>query len=314
MGYKLRVVLPLLLATTAPAVARPLHQFNGLALASPGDRIATIESAEEPDAATEARGTIVLRSARDGHVLARIDPCASCGYSGLSFGPNGQLAFVARDRKTGTATLMVQGNKAARRLASVNGLAAQPRWSPDGRRIALLVTLGARKETGATQAGAREVGEIGSTNDEQRIAIVPVAGGALRLVSPADRFVYEYDWTPDGRGFVATSAKGNGDANWWVATIDAIDATSGALRTIVAPSTQVNFPRVSPDGRTVAFIGGLMSDFGSVGGDVWTAPFAGGEARDVTPAYRGSFTSLDVGCDWPARHRADRRQERDRVG
>ena len=292
MGYRLGVVLPLLFVTTAPAVARPLHQFTDLALAPAGDRIATIDSASEPDAASEARGVIVIRQAGDGHILARLDPCKTCGYSGLAFGPDGQLAFVARDRKAGTATLMVQQGASARRLASVSGLAAEPRWSPDGHSIALLVTVGARKETGATQAGARQVGEIGSANDEQRIAIVPAAGGAMRTVSPADRFVYEYDWTPDGKGFVATSAKGNGDANWWVATVDAIDAGSGAVRTIVAPQTQVNFPRVSPDGRTVAFIGGLMSDFGSIGGDVWTVPFAGGEATNITPGYRGSFTSL----------------------
>ena len=47
---------------------------------------------------------------------------------------------------------------------------------------------------------------------------------------------------------------------------------------------QLDFPRVSPDGRTVAFIGGLMSDFGSVGGDVYTVPVAGGEPTDITPA------------------------------
>jgi dipeptidyl aminopeptidase/acylaminoacyl peptidase len=35
-----------------------------------------------------------------------------------------------------------------------------------------------------------------------------------------------------------------------------------------------------------------MSDFGSVGGDVYTVPMGGGEPRDVTPNYRGSFTSL----------------------
>ena len=49
---------------------------------------------------------------------------------------------------------------------------------------------------------------------------------------------------------------------------------------------------MSPDGKTVAFIGGLMSDFGSVGGDVWTVPAAGGTPTDVTPHYKGSFTSL----------------------
>jgi dipeptidyl aminopeptidase/acylaminoacyl peptidase len=289
----LRVVLPLLLATTAPAVAQPLHQFGGLALSLAGDRVATIDSVDEPDSAAEGRGTIVVRSASGGQILSRIDPCKSCGYSGLSYGPAGQLAYVARDRKAGTATLMVQEGDSARSLASVNGLAAQPRWSPDGKSIALLVTVGARKETGAAQAGAREVGEIGESYDEQRIAIVHVTGGgALRIVSPADRFVYEYGWTPDGKGFVATTAKGNGDANWWVATIDAIDAKTGALRTIAAPKTQANFPRVSPDGRTVAFIGGLMSDFGSVGGDVWTVPVAGGDPVNRTPGYHGSFTSL----------------------
>jgi dipeptidyl aminopeptidase/acylaminoacyl peptidase len=49
---------------------------------------------------------------------------------------------------------------------------------------------------------------------------------------------------------------------------------------------------VSPDGRTVAFIGGLMSDFGSVGGDVYAVALAGGAPRNLTPGFRGSFTSL----------------------
>ena len=32
-------------------------------------------------------------------------------------------------------------------------------------------------KSGATQAGVRQVGEIGEANDEQRIAIVPLSGG-----------------------------------------------------------------------------------------------------------------------------------------
>ncbi len=100
----------------------------------------------------------------------------------------------------------------------VKGVANTARWSPDGASIALLATVGAKKQTGAVEAGARQVGEIGVEEDAQRIALAPAAGGVLRLVSPPDSYVYEYDWMPDGRGFVATSAKGNGDNNWWVAT------------------------------------------------------------------------------------------------
>ena len=55
---------------------------------------------------------------------------------------------------------------------------------------------------------------------------------------------------------------------------------------------QINAPHVSPDGKTVAFIGGIMSDFGSVGGDLYTVPLAGGQATDVTPGAALSVNSL----------------------
>jgi prolyl oligopeptidase PreP (S9A serine peptidase family) len=54
----------------------------------------------------------------------------------------------------------------------------------------------------------------------------------------------------------------------------------------------MNYPRTSPDGRKVAFIGGLMSDFGSVGGDIYTVDVGGGEPVDITPGFKGSFTSI----------------------
>jgi hypothetical protein len=46
---------------------------------------------------------------------------------------------------------------------------------------------------------------------------------------------------------------------------------------------QIADPVVSRDGKTVAFISGIMSDFGSTGGDVYTLPVAGG-ARTSRPA------------------------------
>jgi dipeptidyl aminopeptidase/acylaminoacyl peptidase len=280
--------LALPLPTAAAAAPATLRQYADLALAPAGDRLATIESDAAPDATARPHGRIVIRSAASGAILQTIDPCPACTYSGLTFAPNGHLAFLARQKAT--TRLMLAGRAAP--LATIEGIAQTPRFSPDGRRIALLVTLGARKEAGATQAGVRQVGEIGEENDEQRIALVPAAGGPLRTVSPADRYVYEYDWTPDGAAFVVTSALGNGDDNWWVAELDRVDALSGAVQRIAAPKLQMNQPRVSPDGRTVAFIGGLMSDFGSIGGDVYTVSAGGGEPRDLTPDYRGSFTSL----------------------
>ena len=278
---------------SVPASAATLHEYAGLALSPSGDRVAAIETDAIPDATRKEHGHIVIRSASTGKILSSLDPCATCDYSGLAFAPGGRLVYLQRAK--GTTKLMIQGAGAPVTLATIEGIAQEPRFSPDGKRIALLVTMGARKETGATQAGIRQVGEIGEKNDEQRIAILPASGGAPRLVSPSNRYIYEYDWVPDGSGFVATSALGNGDNNWWIAELDRIDGISGAVQKIAAPKLQMNQPRVSPDGRTVAFIGGLMSDFGSIGGDVYTVSINGGVPTNRTDGYKGSFTSLKWG-------------------
>lgn len=281
-----------LLAATAAHGAQ-MRDYRSVAISAGGESIAAIESSDPGIPGQRAHAAIVVRDAASGRITAQYDPCATCSYDFPSWSPDRKgLAFIASDRETGEATLWVARDGKTLAAASVKGAANTARWSPDGASIALLATVGAKKQTGAVEAGARQVGEIGIEEDAQRIALAPAAGGTLRLVSPPDTFVYEYDWTPDGRGFVATSAKGNGDNNWWVATLGHVDIGSGELRVIAAPKMQMSLPHVSPDGRTVAFVGGLMSDFGSVGGNVYTVPLGGGEPVDVTPNYAGSFNGL----------------------
>jgi dipeptidyl aminopeptidase/acylaminoacyl peptidase len=46
---------------------------------------------------------------------------------------------------------------------------------------------------------------------------------------------------------------------------------------------QIAVPRWSPDGKAIAFIGGLMSDQGATGGDVWMVSARGGQPQNLTP-------------------------------
>ncbi|HEX4180620.1 MAG TPA: S9 family peptidase [Caulobacteraceae bacterium] len=276
------------------ASAPPVRQYHDLALAPAGDRIADVESTETGEEAERPHAALVIRSAHDGTILRTIDPCATCAYAAPAWSPDGaSLAFLATSDNGFAVSLFVVDRAEPRVVAALTGVAGQPRWSPDGARIAILATPNAHKKIGATQAGAPLVGEIGEVNDEQRIAVVSRTGGAPRYVSPADTFVYEYDWTPNGAGFIATAAKGNGDNNWWVARLETFDAETGAEKVLAAPKFQINYPRVSPDGKTVGLIGGLMSDFGSVGGDLYTIPLDGGDLMDRTPGFKGTFTSVD---------------------
>ncbi|WP_420383612.1 prolyl oligopeptidase family serine peptidase [Novosphingobium sp.] len=289
--------MPMFTAAIALAVAAAPaqhHTFTGLALAPQGDRIAVLEAQVHDDATAIAHKTLVIRDATKGGVIAQIDPCPACDYQDPAFSPDGRrIAFLGHDRKAGTTTLYLVTQGAVTTRTVITGVAERPRFAPDGRTLALLVIPGAHKEVGATQAAAAQVGDIGENTDEKRIAVLAVDGqGAPRAVSPADSFVYEYDWTPGGTGFVATLAKGDGDNNWWVAHLAAVDLASGSTQAIAAPAQQMNFPRVSPDGRSVAYIGGLMSDYGSVGGDIWLVQMSGGTARNLTPGFAGTFTSL----------------------
>lgn len=276
----------------APTPPAQVHDYHDVVISPKGDLIAAVEADELYQSEAEPHPVVVVRSRTDGAILARYDPCPVCFYSGAAWSPDGRaLAFVALDRKTRSATLqVVRGGKLAEAL-SFEGLLETPRWSPDGATLAVLATERPRKMTGATQAGAPIVGEIGGPTDEQRIAVMPASGGPLKFLSPADTFIYEYDWTPDGRAFVATEAKGDGDNNWWVARLAAV-GLDGSFREIANPGVQMKWPKVSPDGRSVTFIGGLHSDFGPTGGDLYVAPFAGGKAVDVTPNFKGSLTSL----------------------
>ncbi len=274
----------------APVAQARVHQYAGVAISPNAQKVVSTES-QDGGAGKPARPVVLVRSAVDGKVQATFDPCGTCSYSGAVFSPDSSaLAFMASDG-AGTATLYVTDGATARVVTTVKGVAQTPRWSPDGKMLAILATPGARKLTGATAAGIPQVGEIGVVDDEQRIGVVSVAGGVVRYVSPSDTFVYEYDWATDGQGFVATAAKGNGDNNWWIAKVErfGLDASE---RVLASPKFQVNMPRMSTDGRSVAFIGGLMSDFGPVGGDLYTVSANGGEPKDITPGFKGTFNGF----------------------
>jgi dipeptidyl aminopeptidase/acylaminoacyl peptidase len=121
--------------------------------------------------------------------------------------------------------------------------------------------------------------------------VVDVDSRKVRAVSRPDMYVYEYDWAPDSRSFVASAAYGDGDNNWWVAQLYTV-GLDAQVRSVYTPKYQIANPRYSPDGRQVAFIEGLMSDQGVVGGDVFLLSASGGPARDLTPNMPASATWL----------------------
>jgi len=205
-----------------------------------------------------------------------------------------RIAFLSDSAGPGQLELYVAAaaGGAARKLTSVTGFLADPRWSPDGKTLAVLFTENAPRASGPLQPATPDVGVIEDHIFEQRLTLVDVASGRVRQLSPADMYLYEYDWSPDGKAFVATAAHGSGDSNWYLAELYTIAVSSGETKSILKPPLQIANPRWSPDGRTLAFIGGLMSDESVTGGDIFTMPAMGGEPRNITPQMKASASWL----------------------
>jgi dipeptidyl aminopeptidase/acylaminoacyl peptidase len=199
------------------------------------------------------------------------------------------LAFLADQDEPGQLQLYVKNaGGIVTRLTNLHGLMSTPRWSPDGKRIAILFARDATRPAGPFEAAPREFGVAGEHVDEQRLSTVDVATGAVRELSPGDMYVYEYDWSPSGAQFVATAAHGPGDNGWYSAELVVLDSVSGVTRSIFKPPLQIAAPRWSPDGKFVAFIAGLNSDEDIACGDVYRIPAAGGEVQNLTPNLDGS--------------------------
>lgn len=214
----------------------------------------------------------------------------------LEFSPDStHLAFIADlPASAPSAQLWIADLKggAPRKLANFRGYVSTPRFSPDGKTLAVLFIEGIPRVGGPLVPMTPPAGVIEEHVYEQRITTVDVASGAVRQVSPADMYVYEYDWAPDGKSWAATAAHGSGDNNWWIARLYTIDEPTGNLHEVLKPNLQIAIPRFSPDGKHIAYIYGIMSDFGSTGGDIYIVPATGGEPRNLTPNMKASATWL----------------------
>src|SRR5437016_5291351 len=176
-------------------------------------------------------------------------------------------------------------------ITNLKGYAARPRWSHNGKQIAFLFVEGAGGG-GPLMAAPTATGVIDTAIHNQRIAVLDIAMGQLRQVSPVNLHIYDYDWSPDDKTFVATAAPGPGDNNWWIAQIYTIDIAKGNATSIHKPSLQLAVPRWSPDGKSIAFIEGLMSDEGFHGGDLFTISATGHDILNRTEKRKSSITSL----------------------
>ncbi len=331
-GASLLLVATLLLPVSAfaaqstPVAAAPVDPRIGSVIAELEKTRAIYQTAISPDGqmiaweVEEANGSqIEIASTAEPAHFRRITAGsgAVCIEESLAWSPDSKsLAFTsdcnaepgATGQGTGQEDVYLATPSASgtlpRRLTHLHGGITSLSFSPDGLHIGCLYIEGATRPAGALAPMKPPAGVIGVEGLEiQRVATIETAAGAFRQVTPADLHVYEYDWAPDSRQLVYTGAPAPGENNWWVAHLYTQPLSGAEAKTILDPEhasgplhgLQIAVPRWSPDGKQVAFIGGLMSDQGATGGDIYLISTAGGDPKSLTPGA----TRTAVWIDWP---------------
>jgi dipeptidyl aminopeptidase/acylaminoacyl peptidase len=183
-----------------------------------------------------------------------------------------------------------------------------PRWSPDGKSIAYVSTVGegerATSQLHAMAADgslARQIctmpngvsdplwspdgnyiaflsyeGEAPPTDPlvvrparYQRLWTVHIAGDRPTPVTPDGLTVWEYTWSPDSQRFALYYSIKPDENGWYAGQIGLVSSHGGAVRQMTQLTMQASSLAWAPDGRKLAYISGDWSDRGQGGGDIF---------------------------------------------
>jgi len=244
--------------------------------------------------------------------------------SGARWSPDGKRVLYIAQTDPAHSQVFVRwmdSDGPASQVTQVTDKIGDARWSPDGKLIAFSmfvpetpkwnISMPAAPKGAKWTAAPRIVETLHYRQDQvgfldngrTHLFVVPADGGALRQITKGKwsvgagelRGPVPYDWAPDSRTLVVQAARDiDADTIYQRAQILVADVETGALRDLVATKGEWARPTVSPDGKTVAFIGYPESPRTHTVADLYVIPLAGGAARKLS----GDFDRDPANLRW----------------
>jgi serine/threonine protein kinase/Tol biopolymer transport system component len=169
----------------------------------------------------QPRGELVRYDAKSGQFLPYLD---GASITDVSFSPDGQ--WVAYTGYPDRSLWRSRSDGSQKLLLSSDSFAGQPRFSPDGTRIAFIKSV---------------------PGQPARLNVVSRDGGAPKQFDVAQFEAVRPSWLPDGNAIVLQDSAEGSD----IVAIKVVDLKTTRVTTVPV-SESVIFPVCSPDGRYVA--------------------------------------------------------------
>jgi dipeptidyl aminopeptidase/acylaminoacyl peptidase len=213
-----------------------------------------------------------------------------------------QLAFVStRDKKTGIYLIPVAGG-AERKVIELEAAIGALNWTPDGKNLVFAMRYNdshfIKDEKKKTEPPAyrhitrlfyRLDGLGFLPKDTFQIYVLDLATARLRKLTSGKRDNDGPALSPDGKYVAYTSNRSkNPDLDDLRIDLFVIPITGGRERLIPTPAGPIESPRVSPDGKTIAYIGhdNPNDAWGVTNAHVWLVGVNGQpKARDLMPKF-----------------------------
>ncbi len=252
--------------------------ISDLQLSPDGSRLAMVVS--EPVLGSETRRNIWLydistRRLRQFTASAKPD-------GRPRFAPDGRtLAFIsARNGSNQVYRIDLDGGEALA-LTEAKTAVSSFEWSPDGKRIAFMTAAPKSDEEEKKEKDKDDARVVGREEKEPLLQVMDIASKEVRTLSQCPWRVSEYFWTPDSTALVI-AATDDPRRELFSEKIYRLAAGDGKMTLVASPSGPFGNLRVSPDGKTLAYVG-CRTD-GPDAHDLFVQPLDSGPARNLTAA------------------------------
>lgn len=284
-------------AAQAPTVRDLVRQVR---LADPqlspdGRTVAVVETRADLES-DEFRSEIVLVDVASGESRPLTRARNHAGAPRWS--PTGdRIGFIAPDAdKNGQLFVLPMSGGDALQLTKGKDGVSQFAWSPDGASIAYAIADPKPELKGEDKYRTEfKVGNDDYTISEAvrptHLWLVPAQGGDARRITggawslpsslPPGPPVSPIGWSKDGKSIVFVRQETPSTGDQLRARVQVLDVASGAIRSLTGDMTLEGYPKLSPDGASIAYWRNRDAHAWEFQ-DVWLAPFAGGAGHDLS--------------------------------